>query len=232
MKRILSILLLAPILGLAQVTTNPSVTGVPAPQSAVAITGGTINGTSIGATTPAAGAFTTLSATGAQTFSAGASTGTFGPSGIINFQNNTSGIGNAVDTTDDTVYTYTLPANALNANGKGIKVRASCNTAGNGNNKTFKIWFAGATVSTSGVIASNGQAAVIEADITRISATAITATGVFIVNAVAPVVTTTTTTAVSDLAANTSEIKTTAASPTTGAARDGVCYWMKVIAEN
>lgn len=48
----------------AQVTTNPSVSGVPAPQSNVAITGGTINGTPIGGTTPAAGAFTTVSATG------------------------------------------------------------------------------------------------------------------------------------------------------------------------
>jgi hypothetical protein len=36
--------------------------------SAVAITGGTINGTTVGATTAATGAFTTLSATGATTF--------------------------------------------------------------------------------------------------------------------------------------------------------------------
>jgi hypothetical protein len=39
--------------------------------SAVAITGGTINGTSVGATTAAAGNFTTLGATGVATFSAG-----------------------------------------------------------------------------------------------------------------------------------------------------------------
>lgn len=62
MKRLLSLLLMLPFLALAQVTTNPSVTGVPAPQSAVAITGGTIDGTPIGGTTPAAGAFTSLSA--------------------------------------------------------------------------------------------------------------------------------------------------------------------------
>lgn len=54
MRRLLSTILLIPALALAQVTTSPSVTGVPAPQSAVAITGGTINGTVIGNTTPAA----------------------------------------------------------------------------------------------------------------------------------------------------------------------------------
>jgi hypothetical protein len=51
----------------AQVTTNPNVTGVPAPQSAVAITGGTISGTSVAATT--------LSSTSTTTFS-GVTTGT------------------------------------------------------------------------------------------------------------------------------------------------------------
>ena len=64
MKRLVAFLLLIPAIALAQVTTNPGVTGVPAPQSAVAITGGTINGTTIGATTPAAGTFTTVTSTG------------------------------------------------------------------------------------------------------------------------------------------------------------------------
>ena len=49
MKRILAALLLIPSLALGQVTTNPSVTGVPAPQSAVAITGGTISGVTLSA---------------------------------------------------------------------------------------------------------------------------------------------------------------------------------------
>ncbi len=44
------------------VTTNAAVTGVVSPSNQV-ITGGSIDGTSIGATTPAAGAFTTLMAT-------------------------------------------------------------------------------------------------------------------------------------------------------------------------
>ena len=63
MKRLLALILLLPLLAIGQVTTTPSTTGVPAPQSAVAITGGSINGTPIGATTASTGAFTTLSAT-------------------------------------------------------------------------------------------------------------------------------------------------------------------------
>lgn len=63
MKTLLQALLLATTLAFwpaaAQVTTNPGITGVAAPQSAVAITGGTINNTPIGATTPSTGAFTT-----------------------------------------------------------------------------------------------------------------------------------------------------------------------------
>lgn len=46
--------------------------------SAVAITGGTINGTTLGATTPASGSFTTLAASGASTLAAlSATTGAF-----------------------------------------------------------------------------------------------------------------------------------------------------------
>lgn len=44
--------------------------------ASVAITGGTINGTSVGATTPSTGAFTTLSATGAVTLTSGTINGT------------------------------------------------------------------------------------------------------------------------------------------------------------
>ncbi len=51
------------------VTTNPSITGVAAPQSAVAITGGTIDGTTIGGTTAGAVTATTLTATGAVSLS-------------------------------------------------------------------------------------------------------------------------------------------------------------------
>jgi hypothetical protein len=67
MKKITALILAALFAASAwgQVTTNPSVTGVPQPANNVAITGGSINGTTIGATTPAAGTFTGLSVKGA-----------------------------------------------------------------------------------------------------------------------------------------------------------------------
>lgn len=46
-----AVLALAASLATAQVTTNPGVTGVPAPQSAVAITGGTITGVTMSGST-------------------------------------------------------------------------------------------------------------------------------------------------------------------------------------
>lgn len=73
MRRLLcAILFLLASSATAQVTTTPSETGVASPQTAVAITGGTINGAAIGGTTPAAGAFTTLSASSTVTFGSSA----------------------------------------------------------------------------------------------------------------------------------------------------------------
>lgn len=51
MKRLLLALLLMPLLVFGQVTTSPSVTGIPASQSNVAITGGTISGVNISSST-------------------------------------------------------------------------------------------------------------------------------------------------------------------------------------
>jgi hypothetical protein len=69
MRRLLLALLLVTGFAFGQVTTSPSITGVPAPQSSVAITGGAINGATVGSTTPAAGAFTTLTSSGATSHS-------------------------------------------------------------------------------------------------------------------------------------------------------------------
>lgn len=60
MRRLLLICLMLVQCCYAQVTTAPSVSGVPAPQSSVSITGGTIDGVAIGQTTQATGAFTTI----------------------------------------------------------------------------------------------------------------------------------------------------------------------------
>lgn len=66
MKRLLFLAALVVTLTVyGQVTTSPTVTGTPASQSSAAITGGSINGTPIGATTPSTGAFTTMTVNGA-----------------------------------------------------------------------------------------------------------------------------------------------------------------------
>ncbi len=62
--------------------------------SSVAITGGSINGTNIGATTPGTGAFTTISATGtisSNIVSAGMSTGSNSTSGYSNYSSDIHG---------------------------------------------------------------------------------------------------------------------------------------------
>ena len=69
--------------------------------------------------------------TAAQTFTpppvieAGATgTGTFIPSGAISKQFAASGVGNGADTTDDTLFTYSLPASSLDVAGRTLRVRA------------------------------------------------------------------------------------------------------------
>lgn len=66
--------------------------------------------------------------------------------GIANIQ--TSATSNAADSTDDTLHTYTLPANTLGATGaRRVRVRGYGTTGGNANTKTAKVWFGSASVS-------------------------------------------------------------------------------------
>lgn len=64
MKKLLALLLLAPLLALGQTNTYNLLDKTGYQASSVVITGGSINGASTGATTPSTGAFTTLSASG------------------------------------------------------------------------------------------------------------------------------------------------------------------------
>ena len=76
MRKLLLWLLLACTPVFAQITTNPAATGVPAPQSGVAVTGGSIDGTTVGLTTPSSVAATTLTATGLMGFGVATSSNT------------------------------------------------------------------------------------------------------------------------------------------------------------
>lgn len=64
MRRLLALLLLLPLLALGQVTTTPGATGVVVYPTNVAITGGSINGTTIGASSSTTGKFSTVQTTG------------------------------------------------------------------------------------------------------------------------------------------------------------------------
>lgn len=59
-------------------------------------------------------------------------------------------------TTEQTLASYSLPPNTLGAITAGLRVRAFFSTAGNGNNKTFKLTFGSATMTTATRPLNNG----------------------------------------------------------------------------
>src|ERR1700758_2535980 len=69
--------------------------------------------------------------------------------GNASVQVSAAGLGNAADTTDDVLFTYALPANALDAAGRQITITAAGKFASTANNKRIKIWW-GTTTQTVG----------------------------------------------------------------------------------
>jgi hypothetical protein len=80
--------------------------------------------------------------------------------------NGTSAAGVA-GTTEQTLMTYTLPANSLRRNGQTLKIKGWALTGANGNNKTFKVYF-GATSFSSGVITGSGKVVQLNLDVIRL----------------------------------------------------------------
>lgn len=105
-----------------------------------------------------------------STHNAGTGSETFRPNGVINIDT-TSGATTAV-TTEETLITYTLPANTLNANGKGVRIRVTGQTANNANTKTIRLYF-GSTVLMSNDITTtpNSQSWEFDAMVIRTSST-------------------------------------------------------------
>lgn len=83
-------------------------------------------------------------------------TGTFLPTGFPSAQTAGAGSGNGADTTDDTLFAYTMPARSLDQQNRGVIIEAWGDLAANGNNKTVKLWLGTATICTTGVIATTG----------------------------------------------------------------------------
>lgn len=101
---------------------------------------------------------------------AGTGTETFRADGIINVD--TTAGSTAANTTETTLITYSLPANSLDANGKGVRIRVTGQTANNANTKTVRLYF-GTTVLFSNDIttAPNNQSWEFDAVVIRTSAT-------------------------------------------------------------
>ena len=90
---------------------------------------------------------------GAKTFQAGNAASGHNTAGLINIQPAASGTG--ADTTEDTLYSFTLPANAFSQTGKAVRIRVWGTTGATANNKTVKLYFGASIVFTSATSAAN-----------------------------------------------------------------------------
>lgn len=89
------------------------------------------------------------------------------PASIVSLANvNTTAVGN-VGAGEDDLITYSLPANALSANGKGIVIRVWGTTANNINAKTLKLYFGSAVLLSFALVASIAGTWVIDATVVR-----------------------------------------------------------------
>ncbi|MEI7296601.1 hypothetical protein WCQ02_31045 [Paraburkholderia tropica] len=75
--------------------------------------------------------------------------------GNVSVQVNATGQGNAAATTDTVLFTYALPANALDVAGRQVTIVAAGTFAANANNKRVKIWW-GTTTQTVGSAVAGG----------------------------------------------------------------------------
>ena len=97
---------------------------------------------------------------------------------------NTTKVGN-VGTGEDDLITYSLPANSLSADGKGVKIKAWGTTAANGNTKTIKLHFGSTVVRQIGASAINDKDWKIDAIVIRTGASTQDALGTEIVDSIA-----------------------------------------------
>jgi len=82
---------------------------------------------------------------------------------------NTTAVGNVGAGTDDLI-TYTLPANSLSANGKGVRITAWGTTANNANSKTLTLNFGSTAILTNSLTTSIAGVWRIEAEVFRTGA--------------------------------------------------------------
>ena len=89
------------------------------------------------------------------------------PASVVSVANiNTTAVGN-VGAGEDDLITYSLPANRLSANGKGVLIRVWGTTANNANTKTLKLYFGSAVLLSFALVASIAGTWVIDATVVR-----------------------------------------------------------------
>jgi hypothetical protein len=157
-------------------------------------------------------------------------TGTFLPMGVISNQFSVAGVGNGADTTDDTLFTYNLPANSLDAVGRSLDIEAFGSLANNAHNKTVKLFFGTSMVLSTGVITTANAGWRMRLTLTKTGSgaqigTANGQTGSTVIAIPLPLIG-------SEADSGAIIIKVTGASPTTGAASDVVGNGMTVIYRN
>ena len=75
--------------------------------------------------------------------------------GNLSVQVSSAGQGNGADTTDDVLFTYALPASALDVAGRQISIMAAGKLGSTANNKRIKVWW-GTTTQTVGAAVAGG----------------------------------------------------------------------------
>lgn len=99
---------------------------------------------------------------------AGTGTETFYASGVINVDSTEAACSGSSETD---LISYTLPANSLSANGKGVRVRVAGITAANSNTKTIRLYFGASVVISNDITTTpNNKSWEFEATIWRDSA--------------------------------------------------------------
>jgi hypothetical protein len=73
-------------------------------------------------------------------------------------------------TSEQDLMSYSLPANTLNAERRGVRITAYFSVAVNGNNKTAKLKFGGTTIANTAAIALNGGIIRLQAEVYRTGA--------------------------------------------------------------
>lgn len=100
---------------------------------------------------------------------AGSGSETFRPNGHIHVD--LTAVATAADLLETDLITYSLPANSLSANNRGVRVKAWGTTAANANTKTVRLYFGGTVVASNNISqAPNGVAWRLEAEVFRTAA--------------------------------------------------------------